>query len=216
MLKDRSGYYIGSIQGGYIKISDNIVGSIENGTIKNKSGYYIGSFRNGYVKRGDTVVGMIEDGRVKDSSGYYIGTIGGGFVKRGDNVIGGYDNENIAEEAGIYFFFWDKLTGGNDSESEKSDSSDRYYTPKKTSITRNNDVKPNIVNNPSSTNYYATVNVNQNQNQAQNVVVYNPYNFYHRSEQENCKISCAICLTFFIPIIGIPMLIYYCCCKEPG
>jgi len=58
-------------------------------------------------------------------------------------------------------FFWDKLTGGNDS--EKSDSSDRYYTPKKTSITRNNDVKPNIVNNPSSTNYYATVNVNQNQ-----------------------------------------------------
>ena len=159
---------------------------------------------------------MFEDGRVKDSSGYYIGTIGGGFVKRGDNVIGGYDNENIAEEAGIYFFFWDKLTGGNDSESEKSDSSDRYYTPKKTSITRNNDVKPNIVNNPSSTNYYATVNVNQNQNQAQNVVVYNPYNFYHRSEQENCKISCAICLTFFIPIIGIPMLIYYCCCKTPG
>ena len=214
MLKDRSGYYIGSIQGGYIKISDIIVGSIENGTIKNKSGYYIGSFRNGYVKRGDTVVGMIENDRVKDSSGYYIGTIGGGFVKRGDNVIGGYDNENIAEEAGIYFFFWDKLIG--DKDSEKSDSSDRYYTPKKTSITRNNDVKPNIVNNPSSTNYYATVNVNQNQNQAQNVVVYNPYNFYHRSEQENCKISCAICLTFFIPIIGIPMLIYYCCCKKPG
>ncbi len=50
MLKDRSGYYIGSIQGGYIKISDNIVGSIVNGSIKDKSGYYIGSLEMDMLK----------------------------------------------------------------------------------------------------------------------------------------------------------------------